>query len=63
MSACRYVVRRPGGYRKGDRRWVVRDTARGGWADNAHTTRRAAQDICDELEAEASAPAPQPPAV
>jgi hypothetical protein len=33
MSARRYVVRRLDGYRKGDKRWVVWDNARGGWAD------------------------------
>jgi hypothetical protein len=54
MSARRYVVRRLNGYRKGDRRWVVWDTVHNGWADDAQTTRQAAQDICDELEAGAA---------
>lgn len=59
----RFVVRRLDGYRKGGKRWVVWDTERAGWADDAHTTRRDAQDVCDELNAAtpppASAAAPQ----
>ncbi|GIF04666.1 hypothetical protein [Actinoplanes siamensis] len=53
--ARRYEVRRLNGYRKGDRRWVVWDRELGGWADDAHRTRRAAQDVCDELESQADA--------
>jgi hypothetical protein len=60
MSARRYVVRRLDGYRRGDRRRMVWDTARGGWADDAQSTRRAAQGICDEPEAQAAASTPQP---
>jgi hypothetical protein len=54
MSTRRYVVRLIPGLRRGDKRWVVWDTAHNGWADDAQTTRQAAQDICDELEAEAA---------
>jgi hypothetical protein len=57
-EARRFVVRRLEGYRKGERRWVVWDTVRSGWADEARTTRRDAQDICDELNA-ATAAAPR----
>lgn len=53
--ARRYEVRRLNGYRKGDRRWVVWDRELGGWADDAHRTRRDAQDVCDELESQADA--------
>ena len=63
MSARRrYVVRRLSEYPKGDKRWVVWDRVRGGWADDAQRTRRDAQDICDELEERvAQSPSPQPP--
>ena len=64
----RYVVRLLSGYRRGDRRWVVWDTVREGWADDTRTTRRDAQDVCDELNAKATAtadaispPQPAPP--
>lgn len=53
----RFVVRRLDGYRRGDRRWVVWDTERVGWADDARTTRRDAQDVCDELNAAIPPPA------
>jgi hypothetical protein len=59
MSAHRHTVRRLSGYRKGDKRWVVRDTELGGWADDAHRTRRDAEDVRDELNAQ-SAAAEQP---
>ncbi len=52
MSARRYVVRKLPGYRQGDKRWVVWDTDRQEWADDAHTTRRDAEDVRDELNAE-----------
>lgn len=64
MSKRRYVVRRIPGLRRGDRQWVVWDNASEGWADAPQRTRRDAQDICDELEAESAAaptPAPEPP--
>jgi hypothetical protein len=61
MSARRYTVRRLSGYRKGDKRWVVWDTELGGWADDAHTTRRDAEDVRDELKAQAAEAAEQPP--
>jgi hypothetical protein len=48
-QARRFVVRRMEGYRRGNRRLVVWDTQRGGWADEARTSRRDAQDVCDEL--------------
>jgi hypothetical protein len=58
----RFVVRRIDAYRKGQRRWVVWDRVLGRWADDAQTTRRQAQDICDELEAQAAAvPTPARP--
>lgn len=60
-QARRFVVRRLEGYRRGERRWVVWDTQRGGWADEARTSRRDAQDVCDELNAATTA-APHDPA-
>jgi hypothetical protein len=52
----RFVVRRLDGYRRGERRWVVWDTERDAWADDARTSRRDAQDVCDEPNAAAAAP-------
>ena len=62
MSTRRYTVRLLPGYRRGDRRWIVWDTERKGWADDAHTTRRDAEDVRDELNAQqATAADEQPP--
>ena len=61
MSVRRYVVRLLPGYRRGDKRWIVWDTQRQAWADDAHTTRRDAEDVRDELNA-AAPPTPDHPA-
>ena len=53
MKRRRYVVRLLPAYGRGERRWVVWDRLRRGWADDAQRTRRDAQDIRDELEARA----------
>jgi hypothetical protein len=55
MSTRRYTVRLLPGYRRGDRRWIVLDIERKGWADDAHTTRRDAEDVRDELNAQSAA--------
>jgi hypothetical protein len=61
MKARRYVVRRLSGYRRGDKRWVVWDTERQTWAGAPRTTRRDAEDVRDELNAEDATANPPPP--
>lgn len=56
----RYEVRCNTALKRGDKRWIVWDTAEGGWADDAHTRKGDAQEVCDELNAAHDAAAAQP---
>jgi hypothetical protein len=60
MNTRRYIVRLMPGYRRGDKRWIVWDTQQQGWADDAHTTRRDAEDVRDELNAASATTASLP---